>query len=834
MKVFRFISSFLLLLFLLGITIPNFLKPNIVRALPQSFFKTEVASGFNEPTDFVETPDGKILVIEKSGNIKIVSNGVVSNFTNSPIAVNQQGERGLLGITLDPNYQQNRFIYIFYVNNNPLEYHLSRITESNGTMAAGSEVILYKTATNPNGKTHIGGGLRFGSDGKLWFTIGDNTLNVEKEPQKLTSPYGKLHRVNIDGSIPSDNPFFGQTDKVQSIFAYGLRNPFKFDFRGDGVAFVADVGGDFFEEVDLISSGGNFGWPDCEGVCSTPGFINPIYQYGHGPNGASITGGAFYNGNNFPSEFKNDYFFGDYVNGFIKRLDFDSNGNFIEKSFDDNAGTVVAIREGRDGSIYFLNIFPGSLQKIYYSEDNQAPTAKISANPISGDPPLKVQFSSQGSFDPENSPLLYEWDFGDGVKSSEQDPEHIYTDAGKYTATLIVSDGQLKSQLASIDIQVGNLQPEILYFKPSEGLKYNAGDVIQFSANVKDREDGDLAPGAFVWKIIFHHETHTHPYGDFSGVKSGQFTINDSVERSADTFYEVQLTVADSSGLKTVKSANVFPNKVSLNINSSVPNMVAKLNGIPYAIPYNTEAVVNFKLTVEAVSPLIRDGKEYEFVSWFDGGAQLHVITIPNSDYTLTVNYQEISKTIQRVEKFGVVAGDIKVNGQALYDDDSSTGLAVLFEEAADIETPWGASVIPNSDLASAEVTLKQVVEDMKLRGCGGSCSSVEVIYFPKDVPPPSFEMTAGETKTVSKYSVILGDVKVSGNPLYDSDENSGLITILETEGEVFSEWGATVLGNKDMASAEAKAAKFAEQLKQTGCGGGCGSVKVLKWPSLN
>lgn len=834
MKVFRFINSFLLLLFLLGITIPNLLKPNIVRALPQSFFKTEVASGFNEPTDFVETPDGEILVIEKSGNIKIVINGAVSNFTTSPIAVNQQGERGLLGITLDPNYQNNRFIYIFYVNNSPLEYHLSRITESSGKMIAGSEVILYKTTTDPSGKTHMGGGLRFGNDGKLWFTIGDNTLNVEKEPQKLTSPYGKLHRVNVDGSIPSDNPFSGQTGKVQSIFAYGLRNPFKFDFRNDGTAFVADVGGDFFEEVDLITSGGNYGWPDCEGACSIPGFINPIYQYGHGSNGASITGGAFYNSNKFPPEFKNDYFFGDYVNGFIKRLDFDANGNFSEKSFDDNAGTVVAIREGKDGSIYFLNIFPGSLQKIYYSEDNQAPTAKISANPISGDPPLKVQFSSQGSFDPENSQIFYEWDFGDGVKSNLQDPEHTYTNAGKYTATLIISDGQLKSQPVFQAIQVGNLAPEILDFKPIEGLKYNAGDVFQFSANVKDREDGDLAPSGFVWKIIFHHEIHTHPYANFNGVKSGQFTINDTVERSADTFYEVQLTVTDSSGLKTVKSVNIFPNKINLTINSSVPNMVAKLNGIPYAIPYTTEAVVNFKLTVEAISPLIRNGKEYEFVSWSDGGAQLHVITIPNSDYTLIANYQEVTKTTKRVEKFTVVAGDIKSNGQALYDNDASTGLAVLFEEASDIETPWGASIIAHSDLASAEITLKQVIDDMKLRGCGSSCSSVEVIYFPKDLPPPSFEMTSGETKTISKNSVILGDVKVSGNPLYDSDEHTGLITIMESDGEVFSEWGATVLGNIDMVSAEAKASKFAEQLKQTGCGGGCGSVKVLKWPSLN
>lgn len=829
MKFFSRLAATTLLLF---INLFNaFVYPQDVLALPDNFFKSTLAEGFNEPTDFDIASDGTIFIIEKAGMIKIIKNGAVSNFINSPLPVNSQGERGLLGLTLDPNFNNNRSIYIFYVNNNPLEYHISKITESNGKMVVGSEIVIFKTSTNPDGKTHIGGGLNYGPDGKLWFTIGDNTLDTVKEPQKLTSPYGKLHRINLDGSIPEDNPYFGQSEKVQSIYSFGLRNPFRFSFMTNGNPIIGDVGGDLFEEVNIGVAGGNFGWPDCEGPCNNPGFVNPIYYYQHSDNGASITGGFFYKGNDFPEEFKNDYFFGDFVNRFIKRLDFDASGNLIgEKSFDDGAGTVVSLKQGSDGSLYFLNIYPGSLSKIQFSTENQPPVAKASASPLFGDSPLLVNFNSNGSSDPEGSTLIYEWDFGDGIKSSEANPTHNYQNSGKYIASLVVSDGNLKSQPVTIQIQVGNLAPEITSMNPVDGAKYNAGDVINFSANATDREDENLPASSYFWKILFHHETHTHPYAEFNGVKSGQFKINDSVERSPDTYYEISLTVTDSAGLKTTKIVNVYPNKINLLIDSNIPNMVVKLNGIPYATPLNIQAVVNFKLTIEAVSPLIREGKDYEFKNWSDGGERIHVLTIPNSDLKVTANYEQITSNIKSVTKFSVVAGDIKVKGTPLYDNDSSTGLVTLFEEDSEIETPWGASIITNIDLPAAENTLKAVSDEIKAKGCGGSCNSVTTLIIPKDMPPPTFVMTAGEKKTVAKYSLIEGDIKVLGQDQYDSDPKTGLIIIMEDGGEVEAEWGASVVGNKDMETALSKVDSTIARLIQSGCSGGCDSVKVVQW----
>src|SRR5262249_51880821 len=158
--------------------------------------------------------------------------------------------------------------------------------------------------------THNGGSLRFGVDGMLYISVGDN--GEAWNAQSLETPLGKILRIRSDGSIPSDNPFVGITTGInQAIWAMGLRNPFKFTFDPvSGRMLINDVGEDAWEEIDDGFAGGNYGWPETQGVGDEAGLLNPLYTYAH-TEGCAITGGAVYPtlASAFPTEFADNYFF---------------------------------------------------------------------------------------------------------------------------------------------------------------------------------------------------------------------------------------------------------------------------------------------------------------------------------------------------------------------------------------------------------------------------------------------------------------------------------------------------------------------------------------------
>lgn len=743
------ISSFLLNFFaalLIGFLTFYQVTPQLASAaMPNNFVKTTVASNLMEPTDFAIAPDGRIFVSETGGAVRIIKDGqlLTQNFVTLPVLFT--GDRGLLGITLDPLFSTNHFVYLFYTNSNPQEIRVSRFTESNDKAVLGSEKILLKSSQTL-GTIHMGGGLQFGPDGKLWITIGDNSISTNA--QDLSNIHGKLLRINRDGSIPTDNPFFGQSGKESAIWAYGLRNPFRFSFLPDGRPIIADVGGSMFEEINFGSKGGNYGWPNAEGVCTNCPYINPIYTYSN-PPGAAVIGGFIYTGNTFPGEYRNSFIFGDYVRGFIKRLTFDSNMQVTgDPVFDDLAGTTISFKPGADGSIYYMTIFPGVLYKVNYNVGNKAPVAKINANPVSGKAPLKVNFSSQGSFDPENSRLKYKWDFGDGKTSKDANPSHKYNKKGVYKASLIVSDGKLESVPATIQILVGVSLPQAVITQPVAGTKYIAGQTFNFSGTATDAQDGDLSAKAFSWSIIMHHNnTHIHPFlGPINGVKSGQFTIPaDDDDISAETWFEIQLTVTDSLGLTNTTSQQINPNKINLTFNSNTVGASFRIDGQLQALPLTMEAVVGFKRSVDVDSPQTIGSSTYNFESWSDNGAKSHEITTPGESKTYTISFQKSDSQpdvfnlapgeVRQVSQNSVIAGDVKVAGQALYDNDGTTGLVILMEQSGLVEAPWGATVFSNPDRTSAENKLTVISDQMKQIGCGSSCQTVIKFHWPTDIP---------------------------------------------------------------------------------------------------
>ena len=473
------------------------------------------------------------------------------------------------------------------------------------------------------------------------------------------------------------------------IWAYGLRNPFRMSIdRITGTMYIGDVGGNIastaIEEVNVGTQGANYGWPLCEGNCGIPGVTGAIYEYPHFGRDASITGGVVYRGTQFPSEYRGNYFFGDYVQNTIKRLTFDGAGNVsrainfwpADGAMDAAVGDPVKFLEGPDGSLYYVDIGfndahvpnPASIRRIRYIVGNQPPTAVASANTTSGQAPLPVTFSSSGSVDPEGGLLTYSWTFGDGATSSQANPTHTYQAPGQYTARLTVSDGVNSTLSNDLTIRVGS-PPAPTILTPSNGALFRAGDVISYSGNATDAEDGTLPASAFSWTILFHHDSHVHPAGGpFTNTKSGTLTIPTSGhDFQGGTSYEIFLTVTDSTGLSSSTSVTVVPDKVSLSFGTAPTGLTVEVDGISRQAPFVIDDVKGFQHTINAPAQSSA-GTSYTFQSWSDGGAQSHGITVPTANQSYVATFQsaagrKLAAAYSFDEGLGTTAADASGNG---------------------------------------------------------------------------------------------------------------------------------------------------------------------------
>jgi glucose/arabinose dehydrogenase len=309
-------------------------------------------------------PDGRLFICEQSGNLRVVKNGSLLTTPFLSLAVNDDGERGLLGVAFDPGFATNNFIYVYYtVGSAPIHNRISRFTANGDVVAAGSEFPLVDLpdlgATN-----HNGGAIHFGPDGKLYVAVGENA-DPFMAPSN-TSLLGKILRYNSDGTIPADNPSLG-TGSFKAIWAKGVRNPFTFTFQpGTGRMFINDVGEATWEEINEGIAGANYGWPTAEGNSTNPSFTNPLFTYRHGGtaaqnpslvSGFAIVGAAFYNPSTvvYPANWQGNYFFADYVSQWINRLDL-ATGNNAVYAFARLPNSVTDLQVGPDGKLYALAV----------------------------------------------------------------------------------------------------------------------------------------------------------------------------------------------------------------------------------------------------------------------------------------------------------------------------------------------------------------------------------------------------------------------------------------------------------------------------------------------
>lgn len=346
---------------------------------------------FSQAVSMVQAPGDSTrwFVVEKTGVVRVFANDQAANSSDvfvdiSGIVNSSFSESGLLGIAFHPDFPVTPEVFLSYtVTGNPLISHVSRFQSADGglTLNPTPEIILTVIQDFSN---HNGGDLAFGQDDLLYASFGDGGSGGDPNDraQNTANLLGSILRINIDGNspyeIPPTNPFASPDLCVQGtssgtpcpeIYAYGLRNPWRFSFdSATGNLWVGDVGQGAFEEVDRVTLGGNYGWRcregandfDMTGVCPA-GLLDPITEYGRGL-GQSITGGYVYRGTAV-ANLVGSYVFGDFVTGRIFAVPADSQEGTVAEELLDSTLSIAAFAEGSDGELYVTD-FGGTIYQI--------------------------------------------------------------------------------------------------------------------------------------------------------------------------------------------------------------------------------------------------------------------------------------------------------------------------------------------------------------------------------------------------------------------------------------------------------------------------------------
>ena len=343
----------------------------------QAYALSLVAEGFDNPVYVTHAGDGsgRLFVVEQSGQIRIIQEGAIlpdSFLDLTGIAVDNAFERGLLGLAFHPRYAENGQFFVNYTDSNGdtavVRYTVSA-GDPNRADPQSAQIVLQVEQPYPN---HNGGDIAFGPDGYLYIGMGDggSAGDPQGNGQSLTTLLGKMLRLDVDGgepyAIPPDNPFAGRSTARPEIWAYGLRNPWRFSFdRATGDLYIADVGQNAYEEVNFQpadSAGGeNYGWDLMEGLHPYEGsppsdanLVLPVAEYAQSEGGCSVTGGYVYRGQALP-ELQGVYFFGDYCSGLVWALHRTAEGAWERALFTRTTFSISSFGEDETGELYVVD-----------------------------------------------------------------------------------------------------------------------------------------------------------------------------------------------------------------------------------------------------------------------------------------------------------------------------------------------------------------------------------------------------------------------------------------------------------------------------------------------
>jgi glucose/arabinose dehydrogenase/regulation of enolase protein 1 (concanavalin A-like superfamily) len=383
---------------------------NISHAASITITTRDIGSGYTEPTNIVSTGiagDNRLFILERAGSIKIIRTTGVKNatpFLNLTSKVNSNGgsgEDGLMGLVFHPNYSNNRFLYVSYVIGDQ-SLNVSRFTRdaTNPDIVDPASEIVLLNIPHPGQSNHNGGDLHFGPDGYLYITTGDGGGggNPSNSAQNLSSLQGKMLRIDVDNgspyAIPPSNPFAGSSTAKKEIWAYGLRNPWRFSFdKATNDLWIGDVGQDVREEVDFQAAGSaggqNYGWRCYEGnnnfnltgCAAKSSYVFPIGEYDHASGRCALIGGYVYRGAQYPA-MAGHYFFTDFCTGDFYTLYPNGAGGWTQELLLRLPNNPGAFGQDNNGELYLVDNFSGH---IYHLEtttqltDTTAPTSSITA-----------------------------------------------------------------------------------------------------------------------------------------------------------------------------------------------------------------------------------------------------------------------------------------------------------------------------------------------------------------------------------------------------------------------------------------------------------------------
>ncbi|WP_436759233.1 ThuA domain-containing protein [Streptosporangium sp. V21-05] len=591
--------------------------------------------------------DGRVFYIDRLGDVKIIKT-TGSTVTAGHLNVFTANESGLLGLALDPDFDTNKWLYLYYSPTGQNVDRLSRFTVNGDALDFSSEKVVLDVPVQRAECCHHGGGMLMDhKTGDLWLGTGDNTnpfasdgytptdeqagrssWDAQRTSGNTNDLSGKLLRITPqdDGTytVPAGNLFPAGTDKTKpEIYGMGFRNPFRIGLDPKtGHVMVADYGPDAGAasatrgprgtvEWNLVSKPGNYGWPFCVGD-NTPyidynfatkasgAAYNCAAPVNDSPNNTGLTNlppmipaAIPYTGATNPNSFP-ELNGGAPMAGPVYRYDADlespvkwpaywdgkaifgewNTNKMFSFQLNEAGDTQIKINQilsslsfkrpmdikfGPDGALYLIEWGSGfggdnadsGIYRIEYAKGTRPPVARITADKTDGPAPLTVQFSSQGSSDPDGKPITYAWDFdGDGTTdSTAANPSHTYTEAGQYSAVLTVSNADGLSGTANLPITAGNTRPVVTFELPPNGAFFEFGDQVNYKIAVTDAEDGTVDCDDVKIQAYLGHDSHGHPLDQHEGCEGTIQTLSDSGHGIDDNlFYILEATYADKGG----------------------------------------------------------------------------------------------------------------------------------------------------------------------------------------------------------------------------------------------------------------------------------------------
>ncbi|WP_436792690.1 PQQ-dependent sugar dehydrogenase [Actinospongicola halichondriae] len=730
--------------------------------LPEGYVRTTVATNLVNPVGMEIGPDGRIYVLtgRQERVVRVIEDDVLDPTPYLVIPEVLNLEMGLHGITWHPDFAANPYVYVSYITaadaNGPQRFELVRYLVVGRTPDTSTKQVLFSIPDwNTQTQLHQGGDLAFGADGKLYWALGERVK--PSLAQDMGSFAGKVLRLDPDGSIPTDNPYFDTlTGGLRAIYASGLRNPWRIEARADGEIYISDVGATQWEEVNHLAAGANFGWPVVTGQAGNPSYTDPVWVFPHFVGetfaGCAITGGAFMPPGlgNFPPVHDGTFFVGDHCKGWIDAVDVETGTS--ERFLEGLVALIDVVVDPVTGSLYYLDRTyegdadnqSGGIGRIDHDAD--APLS-ILTQPVDRNAAIggSVTFGVEADGPP---PLTYQWRRDgsaiDGATAASLTISDLTADDDGATFDVVITAGNgasVTSDPATLTIS-DNTAPTATITLPTGEDLWTAGDTIDFAGTASDDEDGALDGSAMQWQVVFHHNTHTHPFlDDVDGTDSGSFEIPTTGETAADIWYRIHLTVTDSGGAQTSTHVDVHPVVNQMRIETQPAGLSLTIDAEPITTPHTFDGVAGIERVVDAPEPRWIGPTAYAFDSWSDGGAEEHAWVTPGEATTLTADYvvdeRPITTFVSPSAGAEVATGTV-ISGEA-YDQIGIELVSIQIKRLGAAEYWNGSQWQPTPTSFFATLGTPQ------------SDGTVPWTYTIGDLPPGSFQLTANAKDLVGK-----------------------------------------------------------------------------------